>query len=61
MITLVQRVSPLSLLVNLDTVLCGFGVEEGSVVGGSEGLEVVAERGAHLVQHLEVISQCTAD
>lgn len=52
MIARVERVAPLPLLVDLDPVLRGLGMEEGSIVGGSEGLEVFAERWAHLVEDL---------
>lgn len=51
-IALVQRVTPLSLLVNLNTVLSSFGMEERGIMGGGKSLEVVPERRAHLVENL---------
>lgn len=55
-ITLVQGVTPLSVLVNLDTVLSGFGMEERGVMRSGESLEVVPERWAHLVENLSSLS-----
>lgn len=45
----IERITPLTILIDLDTVLSCLGMEERRIMGSVQSLEVFSERRAHLV------------
>jgi hypothetical protein len=57
MVTCIQRVTSLSVFVDLDTVLGSFGVEERGVMRCPQGFEICSEGWTHLVEDLDMLAK----